>query len=157
VLPPALVSVALGLALACAPRWVWRPSLVALIVTATALAIAPVPRGWLDWVFLGCWVSVAGSAATVHLPGGLHPRWALAASLNAGFWSGAVIALSGSRLDLLKALPFVLVLFPAALVVGLRAAIAVKVVASWLIAMAVLAAALQFLPVTPGYMPDHLD
>ena len=128
-----------------------------LTVTATSLAIAPVPRGWLDWVFLGCWLSVAGSAATVHLPGGLHPRWALAASLNAGFWSGAAIALSGSRLDLLKALPGVLVLLPAAAGLGLRATIVAKVVSSWLIAIAVLAAALQFLPVTPGYMPDHLD
>ena len=128
-----------------------------LTVTATSLAISPVPRGWLDWVFLGCWLSVAGSAATVHLPGGLHPRWALAASLNAGFWSGAAIALSGSRLDLLKALPGVLVLLPAAAGLGLRATIVAKVVSSWLIAIAVLAAALQFLPVTPGYMPDHLD
>ena len=128
-----------------------------LTVTATCLAIAPVPRGWLNWVFLGCWLSVAASAATVHLLGGLQPRWAFAASLNAGLWSGAVIALGGSRLDLLKALPCVLVLFPAALVIGLRATIAVKVVASWLIAIAVLAATLRCLPVTPGYMPDHLD
>jgi hypothetical protein len=151
------VSVALGLALAFAPRRVWSLSLMTLTGTATSLAIAPVPRGWLDWVFLGCWLSVAVSAATVHLPGGLRPQWALAASLNAGFWSGAVIALSGSRLDLLKALPCVLVLFPAASGFGLRATIVAKVVASWLIAMAVLAATLQFLPVTPGYMPDHLD
>jgi hypothetical protein len=128
-----------------------------LTVTATCLAIAPVPRGWLDWVFLGCWLSVAASAATVHLPGGLGPRLAFAASLNAGFWSGAVIALAGSRLDLLKALPCVLVLVPAASGLGLRATIVAKVVSSWLIAMAVLAATLQFLPVTPGYMPDHLD
>jgi hypothetical protein len=156
-LPPALVSLALGLALAFAPRGIWRLSLVTLTVTATALAIAPVPRGWLDCVFLGCWLSVAASAATVHLPGGLRPRWAFAASLNAGFWSGAVIALSGSRLDLLKALPCVLVLFPAALGLGSRAMIAAKVAASWLIAIAVLAATLQLLPVTPGYMPDHLD
>ena len=152
-----LVSVALGLALACAPRPVWRLSLVTFTVAATCLAIAPVPRGWLDRVFLGCWLSVAVSAATVHLPGGLRPRWALAASLNAGFWSGAVIALSGSRLDLLKALPCVLVLFPAALLIDLRATIGVKVVSSWLIAMAMLAATLQFQPVTPGYVPDHLD
>jgi hypothetical protein len=151
------VSVALGLALAFAPRRVWRLSLVTLTVMATALAIAPVPRGWLDWVFLGCWLSVALSSATVHLPGGLRPLWAFAASLNAGFWSGAVIALGGSRPDLLIALPCVLALFPAALAIGLRATIAVKVVASWLIAIAVLAATLQFLPVTPGYMPDHLD
>jgi hypothetical protein len=147
------VSLALGLALAFAPRRVWRLSLMTLTVTATCLAIAPVPRGWLDWVFLGCWLSVAAGAATVHLLGGLRPRW----SLNAGFWSGAVIALGGSRLDLLKALPCVLVLFPAASGLGLRATIVAKVAASWLIAMAVLAATLQFLPVTPGYMPDHLD
>jgi hypothetical protein len=155
------VSAALGLALAFAPRGIWKLSLATLTVTATALAIAPVPRGWLDCVFLGCWLSVAASAATVHLPGGLRPRWAVAASLNAGFWSGAVIALSGSRLDLLRALPCVLVLFPAASGLGSRATIAAtiaaKVAASWLIAIAVLAATLQFLPVTPGYLPDHLD
>jgi hypothetical protein len=81
----------------------------------------------------------------------------LAASLNAGFWSGTVIALAGSRLDLLKALPCALVLFPAASGLGLRATIMTKTIASWLIAIAVLAATLQFLPVTPGYVPDHLD
>jgi hypothetical protein len=156
-LPPALLCAALGLALAFAPRRAWGPSLVALAVTATALAIAPVPPGWLEGVFLGCWMSVAASAATVYLPGALSPRRAFALSLNAGFWSGAVVALAGSRLDLVKALPCVLVLLPAASIVGWRAPIVVKVVSSWLIAVAVLAATLQFLPVTPGYMPDHLD
>jgi hypothetical protein len=156
-LPPALVSVALGLALAFAPRRVWPLSLLAFAVTATTFTIAPVPQGWLNCAFLGCWISVAASAAIVHLPNGLHPRAAFALSLNDGFWSGAVIALAGSRLDLLKALPCVLVLFPATLIVDLRARIAVKVVSSWLIAIAILAATLQFLPVTAGYLPDHLD
>jgi len=156
-LPPALLCAALGLALAFAPRRAWGPSLVALAATATALAIAPVPPGWLEGVFLGCWVSIAAGAATVHLPGGLSPRGAFALSVNAGFWSGAVVALAGSRLDLLKSLLGVLVLLPAALIVGWRAPIVVKVVSSWLIAVAVLAATLQFLPTTPGYMPDHLD
>ena len=32
-----------------------------------------------------------------------------------------------------------------------------KVVASWLIAIAVLSALLHVLPVTPGYMADHLE
>lgn len=36
-------------------------------------------------------------------------------------------------------------------------ALALKVVASWLIAIAVLVASLSFLPVTPGYQPDHLE
>lgn len=155
-LPPALLCAALGLALAFAPRRAWGPSLVVLAVTATSVAIAPVPHGWLEGVFLGCWMSVAASAATVYRDA-LSPRAAFALSLNAGFWSGAVVALAGSRLDLLMALPSALVLLPAALIVGRRAAIVVKVVSSWLIAVAVLAATLQFLPVTPGYMPDHLD
>jgi len=105
--------------------------------------------------FLG--LLAIASAATVHLPKGLGPRAALALSINAGFWSGAVIALAGSQLDLLKALPCAFVLLPAAWLVSRRAPIAVKVVASWLIAVAILAATLQFLPVTPGYMPDHME
>jgi hypothetical protein len=36
-------------------------------------------------------------------------------------------------------------------------ALALKVFASWLIAIAVLVASLSFLPVTPGYQPDHLE
>jgi hypothetical protein len=126
-------------------------------VAAIALALAPVPVQWLEGVFLGCWFSVAASAATVHLPSGLSARGAFALSLNAGFWSGAVVALAGSGLDLLKALLCVLVLLPAALLIRWHAPIAIKVVTSWLIAVAVLAATLQFLPVTPGYLPDHMD
>ena len=36
-------------------------------------------------------------------------------------------------------------------------ALALKVIASWLIALAVLVSCLSFLPVTPGYQPDHLE
>ena len=61
------------------------------------------------------------------------------------------------RSDLLKAAPCVLLAMPAAWLIGRKASIAVKVASSWLIAMAVLAALLPFLPVTPGYLPDHLD
>jgi hypothetical protein len=157
VLPPALLCATLGLALASAPRRAWGSSVVALAVTAIALALAPVPPRWLEGVFLGCWISVAASAATVYLPSGLSPRGAFALSLNAGFWSGAVDALAGSRLDLLKALLCVLALLPAALLIRWHAPIVIKVVTSWLVAVAVLAATLQFLPVTPGYLPDHMD
>jgi hypothetical protein len=156
-LPPALLCAAVGLALAFAPRRAWLPSLFALAVTAIALAAVPVPRNRLEAVFLACWVSVAATAATVHLPRGLTTRGAVALSLNAGIWSGAEVALAGSRPDLAKALVCVLLLLPAALIVGRRTPIIVKVVSSWLIAVAILAATLQFLPVTPGYLPDHLD
>lgn len=47
--------------------------------------------------------------------------------------------------------------FFAARVVGSRMTIVPKVVAGWLIAVALLAALLHFVPVTPGYLPDHLE
>jgi hypothetical protein len=126
-------------------------------MTATLLADAPVPHGWLETVFLGCWMSLAATAMFVHLRDGPTPRVALALSINAGLWSGAVIALAGSPLDLLESLLCALVLLPAGVLTVRRAPIVVKVFSSWLIAVAVLAGALQCLPVTPGYMPDHLD
>jgi hypothetical protein len=132
-------------------------SLVVLVMTAGALAVVPVPRAWLEAVFLGGWMSVAANAAMVHVPRGLSAQAAVAMSANAGFWSGAETALAGSSADLARALGCVLLLLPAALIVGSRAAVIVKVVSSWLIAVAILAATLQFLPVTPGYLPDHLD
>lgn len=38
---------------------------------------------------------------------------------------------------------------------GMR--MALQVVASWFLAIALLVATLSFLPVTPGYEPDHLE
>jgi hypothetical protein len=35
--------------------------------------------------------------------------------------------------------------------------LALRVIGSWLIAVAMLGALLQFLPVTPGYLPDHME
>lgn len=157
VLPPALLFAALGLALVFAPRRAWAPSLLALFATLAALTLVPVPQRWLEAVFWGCWLSVIATAASVHLVRGLSPRAALVLSLNAGVWASAVVSLSGSRLDLLIALPWVLILFPASWVVGRYASIPVKVVSSWIIAVAVLAATLQLLPVTPGYLPDHME
>jgi hypothetical protein len=156
-LPPALLCAALGLALAFAPREARAPSLLALMLTTTAVSFAPIPQGWLEAAFLACWVSVIAGAASVYLHDGVGPRAAVALSLNAGLWSGAVVALGGSRLDLAKALPWALVVLPAGWMVRRRTSIALKVVSSWLIAVAVLAAMLQFLPVTPGYLPDHLE
>ena len=156
-LPPALLCAAVGLALAFVPRRAWMPSLVTLTMTTAVIAALPIPSEWLEGVFLGCWASVAATAVAVHLPRGMTPRGAAGLSFNAGLWSGADIALAGSRLDIVKAVACVLLLFPAAFVVDRRVPIIVKVVASWLVAVAILAAALPFLPVTPGYLPDHMD
>ena len=156
-MPPALLFLALGLALAFSPRRAWRPSLLALLATLGAGAFVRVPQTWLEGVFFACWISVIATAASVHLGRGLKTWAAIALSLNAAVWASAVVSLSGSKLDLLKALPCVLIFLPAAWVVSRYASIPVKVVSSWVIAVAVLAATLQLLPVTPGYLPDHLE
>ena len=93
----------------------------------------------------------------VHSPRTLNDQLALALSVNAGVWAGAVIALATSKMDLIEALPLVLCAWPLAWVRRRGQAIVLKVLASWLIGVAVLAATLQFLPVTPGYLPDHVD
>jgi hypothetical protein len=156
-LPPALLFAALGLALAFATPRARAYSLMLLCVTLTALSFATFPPDWLETAFLGCWVSVVVTAAVVHLPRGPGMSGALVLSVNAGVWASGVIALSGTRLDLVEAVPCALLVLPAAWLVARRASIAVKVASSWLIAIAMLAAVLPFLPVTPGYMPDHLE
>ena len=157
IVPPALLFLALGLALTFTPRRAWGPSLLALVATLGAVAFVRVPQTWLEGVFFGCWISVIVTAASVHLGHGLKAWAAVALSINAAVWTSAVVSLSGSRLDLLKALPCVLILLPAVWIVSRYASIPVKVVSSWVIAVAMLAATLQLLPVTPGYLPDHLE
>jgi len=156
-LPPALLCTALALGLASAEGKAALMGLVVLVITACAVALAPVPGTWSDAAFLGCWTSIIASAAIVHEPRALRDGGAFALSLNAGVWAGAVIALAPSKVGLLEALPLALCAWPAASARRRGQAIALKVLASWLIAVAVLAATLQFLPVTPGYLPDHMD
>lgn len=115
-----------------------------------------VPANWREAVFLGLWASTAASAVSVHLKGGPGPRLARALSINAGFWSGAAVSVAGSPPDLAKALPTMLVLLPTAWCVRRGWGIGAKVLASWLIAIALLSAALPLVP-TPGYQPDHME
>ena len=118
VVPPALLFLALGLALAFTPRRAWAPSLLALLATLGAVAFVRVPQTWREGVFFACWVSVIITAASVHLGRGLKTWAAVALSINTAVWASAVVSLSGTRLDLLKALTCVLILLPAARVVS---------------------------------------
>lgn len=156
-LPPALLFAALGLALAFAPRRTWRPALIGLVATLVVFRFVPISPQAIERIFLGCWVSVIVTAAAVHFMASLGRPAAIALSINAAVWASLVVSVSGSPLDLLKALACILLVWPAAWLVGRGAGIAVAVASSWLIAIALLAAALPFLPVTPGYLPDHME
>lgn len=155
-LPAALLCAALGLMLAFAPRRALLPAFVLLALSAAFASSIAVEGHAVEVAFIGCWVSVIALAAAVHLPRGV-PLWlALAAAVDAGIWSGAVISGEGTRLDLLRALPAVLVILIGRWCVGRGWPIPVKIVSSWLIAVALLAALLPT-AATPGYAPDHMD
>jgi hypothetical protein len=155
--PLALLFAALGLALAFSPRSVWSASLLVLLLTLTVITCLPMPRAWVEGIYLGCWISVMLTAGSLQLFRGVAAGAALILSINAGAWAGAIARISGSRSGLLETLPFVLIAWPGSWVAGRYGPIPLKVVSSWIIAIAVLSGMLQFLPVTPGYLPDHLE
>ena len=156
-LPPALLAAALGLALAFVPRRAIAPGAAVFAGVAAAVSLARIDPAWADAIFYACWASVIVTALSVHLPKPLGLRAGVLLAANAGLWAGAVIAAAGAPLDLAKALPWVLICLPASLLVSRRMGIAIKVVASWLVAVSVLAAALPTLIPTPGYVGDHMQ
>lgn len=156
-MPPALLAVSLGLALAFAPRRTLMFTLPTFVVVAALASLWRPPAAWTDAIFLGCWISVAACAVAVHLPAPLGTRGALLLSALAGFWAGAVVAAAGSATDLVKALPGVLICAPALWLVTQRRQVVVKVGAGWLVAVAVLAASIPLTTKTPGYAADHME
>jgi hypothetical protein len=156
-LPPALLASALGFALAFAPRRAIPPAAIVFAAVAVASAqLRPNPH-LADGIFYLCWASVVVTALSLHLPGGVRLWLAQLLAANAGLWAGLVIAIAGVPLDLAKALPWVLICLPAVWLVSRRFQIAIKVVASWLIAISLLAAALPATTPTPGYVGDHME
>jgi hypothetical protein len=158
-LPAALLAAATGMVLGHLPAGRARAGAVAFCVVAALIALAPLPPLNDDVLFTGCWLSVLGSAALLHWPGRLlrFPRIAdLAVAVNAGVWAGLAPHVGGGPVKLLPALPLILVMVPTRLALRAGWGVAVRVAASWLIAIAGLEALLPLIP-TPGYRPDHMD
>jgi hypothetical protein len=155
--PPALLCAALGLALAFAPPRARAPSLLILALAGVAASVLPLEERWAEPVLFACWASAILAAASVHLPQGSGFRAAVLLAANTGVSSGAVVGAAGAPLDLLKALPWALLCLPAGWLVARKLGVVVKVLASWLMAVALLAATLPLMPVTAGYEPDHMN
>ncbi len=67
--PPAVLFAALSCALAFVPP---RTRCFGLLAPVVAFLVSrlPVPPAWIEILFIGCWVSIAGTAALVHVRGG---------------------------------------------------------------------------------------
>ncbi|MET0231312.1 MAG: hypothetical protein ABW186_10310 [Rhodanobacteraceae bacterium] len=156
-LPALLVAAAFGIAVAYAPlasRWI---GMLAFVVAATLIAFVPIPAGWSERVHLGCWIAIVTCCIRIHFPGAIGTRGAVVLAIAAGAVGGSVDSLQNMRTGVA-----LLALIATATCFASRAAascmpLAPRILSSWLIAVALLAATLQSLPVTPGYLPDHLE
>lgn len=155
-LPPAILIAALGLALAFIP--LRRASIAAGLMVLVALVTfwSSPPTRWIEQIFVGCWLSVIATAGLVHRPLKLPPALFLAAAANAGLWAGAVTSVAGRNRDLAIALPCVLLFVVGHPIVARGWGIGLKVLASWLTAVAILATMVSLTP-TPGYKLDHME
>ena len=153
--PSMLLSVTLALMLAFAPT---RAAVIGLVVFAAAAVLAFVVALGLSAtvIFVGLWLSIIAIAIIVYLPAA---RWLPAVvplCINAGLWMGAHVGLSNDRRGLALSLLPALISFPAKLLVERKFDIIIKVVASWMIAIASLSMFVSLMP-TPGYKPDHME
>ena len=156
ILPMILLCATLGLALAPASRRAAWFGFTGLVVGALVAVSPSLPQNLFAAVTAGLWLSLIGTAAFAFLAQGSTDRWRVAAGINAGLWTGAFASLSGQHAALLLAVPLGLIFLLGRWFVDRGYPIVVKVVASWMIAIASLAIFVSLLP-TPGYRPDHMQ
>lgn len=124
-------------------------------VAVILLTNAPMPA----WVFAGCWSSLIVTAILVYFPAALHrwPALALPLAANGGAWAVLVVAVQAPAADALPIFATLTLIIPAGLCVARGWALAVRVVTSWLLAVALLVGAIPYLVVHPGYVADHRE
>ena len=107
--------------------------------------------------FAGCWISLLVTTLVTYWPGIANRRpiaWPVL-GVNAGVWAALVLDTQGGagRVAVLAAL---LLVAPSRFCVNKGWLIAPRVVASWLIAVAILVGSIPYLVEHPGYVPDHM-
>jgi len=110
--PPALLFLRHSASHIAFPLAPLGTELARALVTLVFMFTSARPRAGWRACFLGCWISVIATAASVHLVRRLGARLAFALSVNVGVWAECVISVSGSRLAPAKALPFVVDILP---------------------------------------------
>lgn len=92
----------------------------------------------------------------VYFPRLLTPAPLILIAINCGLWAGALLSAPGDRLGLLVAAPFVALSLPARWMIQRRWQIGLKVAASWMLAIALLAVSLNTVSM-PSYQLDHMQ
>lgn len=155
-LPQILMAAAVALLLAFTTPRQAIVSSAAFVIAYLLMQLVPLPPSWNEAEAVGLWISVVATAALAYVPPSRWARLVLPLSVNAGLWAGASAAYGGQAIGLAVGLLPLLALVPLRWLVARKFSIVVKVLASWLIAIASLSAFVSLLS-TPGYKPDHMQ
>lgn len=156
ILPLLLICATVGLALSIVG---WRDAWLgvsAIALSALLVSFTPFDPGVTKVVFAGLFLSTIFTAALVYVPRRWPRHWAIPIAVNAGGWAGALASLSGMHRALWLALPLCLLFVPGRWFEQRGLGIAIKVAASWMIAIASLSLFVSMMP-HPGYVPDHME
>ncbi|MBA3577875.1 MAG: hypothetical protein H0W39_09745 [Sphingomonas sp.] len=154
--PLLLLAGAIGFALAFQTMRAASLSAAAAITTALIMALAPIPQRFDQVITVGLLLSTLATAALVFLPANLRKLMVLAAAINGGAWMGAAASASSLKGELAAALPLTLLFIPGKWLTSRGYDIVIKVLSSWLVAIAALGMFVSLLP-TPGYEADHME
>lgn len=130
--------------------------LFGMMATAAVLASVTLPASLTPAVFLGIWVAIILAATLTYFPPPAAQRWAIPLAVVSGAGVGILASMSGRKSDLLIALPIGLLFVPGRWIVERGFGLGIKVVASWMIAIALLSTFVSLTP-SPGYKPDHME
>ena len=154
-LPAAMVFAALGLMLSFAARTIAAISIALAVLMAFAASHVGSDTIVHQAATIACWGVILIMAILTFWPRQWPALVIIAVSGAAGFVSGAVIEAAATPLKLWPTMVVVLVVLPATLAVERGYNIVPRVVMSWLLAVAMLAALLPYVVSHPGYIPDH--
>lgn len=151
ILPAAMLCFTAGLMIGFRPV---RQQGLATIAALASGAVAGLADWSPDWAFSAAWIAILTAAMGVWLGRRVPLALTVAIAMSAGCIAVMLPpGLSGFAVLLVLPLGSAITTFAAAR----GRELPIKIVAGWLIATAALNAALSVLPVTPGYLPDHLE
>lgn len=156
IFPPLMQCLTIALMLSFAAGRTGWFAIAAMTATAAIASSLVWPQTMTSAVFALVWATVIISAGTTYLSPVAVELLAIPLAVAAGAGAGAVTSLSGRKSDLLVALPIVLSFIPGRWIVARGGGLGIKVVASWMIAVAMLVTFVSLIP-TPGYVPDHME
>lgn len=156
-LPAGLLCAVAGMMLAFMPPRVGLLGALLLILFAGIALEIPAHQQAVGVVLGGCWGSLVACALCVFWPRRLSVPLVCFLVANAGLWSGLALATNADGASSLLPIFALLIGLPAALAIRKGYGIVPRVVTSWLLAVAMIAAVLPLVVEHPGYVADHME